>query len=342
MGANISRLGMEKEDGGLTKVIAKTQYIINNTMNYPESFKKGFIKEIEKELNQCEIIYNPNTKGIWFVNREQKYWYLEYKVESNYLWWRYDFFKFFTTLFNMESEVFNKVISEWVENKLNGKVALTRKTELMKHSMVDDTLNCKVDSTYRGGYFHASLVDDTLNCKVDSTSYNNTKFSGRVEETLNCKVKSTVLRTEPSIFRVEETLNCKVETTNSLAYSTPTLVEDILNCKVESTKGITGTIVALVEDTLKQYKVDGTMGKLFNDEKMMEDTLNIKVTKLRGTDYEDNEAVDETLDIKIKGTILAIPPKFEDVQETLNCQVLSTYRCDNDRNNMLKKPSIVR
>jgi len=28
--------------------------------------------------------------------------------------------------------------------------------------------------------------------------------------------------------------------------------------------------------------------------------------------------VGETLDIKIKGTILAIPPKFEDVQETLN------------------------
>ncbi len=65
---------MEKEDGGLTKVIAKTQYIINNTMNYPESFKKGFIKEIEKELNQCEIIYNPNTKGIWLGSKYMGFW----------------------------------------------------------------------------------------------------------------------------------------------------------------------------------------------------------------------------------------------------------------------------
>jgi len=61
-------------------------------MSYPETFKKGFITEIEKELNKCEIIYNPNTKGIWFVNREEKYWYLEYKIETNYLWWRYEFF----------------------------------------------------------------------------------------------------------------------------------------------------------------------------------------------------------------------------------------------------------
>ncbi len=50
-------------------------------MNYTEKYKEGFYKRIEKELNQCEIIYNPNTKGIWFVNRERKYWFLEYKVE---------------------------------------------------------------------------------------------------------------------------------------------------------------------------------------------------------------------------------------------------------------------
>ena len=117
-------------------------------MDYPESFKKGFINKIEEELNKCEIIYNPNTKGIWFVNREEKYWYLEYKIETNYLWWRYDFFKFYTNLFSMESEVFQPLISEWVENKLNAKVGRTELHNLDENTAVQDTLNCKVVSTY--------------------------------------------------------------------------------------------------------------------------------------------------------------------------------------------------
>ena len=120
-------------------------------MSYPEKFKQGFIKQIEKELNKCEIIYNPNTKGIWFVNREEKYWYLEYKVESNYLWWRYEFFKLYTNLFSMDGEVFEKLISEWVENKLNGKVGTTLQHTMNCVQQVEDTLNCKVLSTDWGG-----------------------------------------------------------------------------------------------------------------------------------------------------------------------------------------------
>ena len=78
-------------------------------MNYTEKYKEGFYKRIEKELNQCEIIYNPNTKGIWFVNRDRKYWFLEYKIETNYLWWRYDYFKKITSLLAMTSEVFSEI-----------------------------------------------------------------------------------------------------------------------------------------------------------------------------------------------------------------------------------------
>ena len=176
-------------------------------MNYTEKYKEGFYKRIEKELNQCEIIYNPNTKGIWFVNRERKYWFLEYKIETNYLWWRYDYFKKITSLIAMTSEVFQKLISEWVENKLNGKV---------------DTID---KSCYDGG----KMVEDTLNCKVVTTSYNNTKFSGRVEETLNCKVESTTLSYFIKLFLVEETLNCKVDSTWSLLDDCEDEVEDTLN-----------------------------------------------------------------------------------------------------------------
>ena len=186
----------------------------NKVMSYPEKFKQGFIKQIEKELNKCEIIYNPNTKGIWFVNREEKYWYLEYKVDTNYLWWRYDYFRMFMELFCMDSEVFQKLISEWVENKLNG----------------------KVDSTTSKGLILKGMVEDTLNCKVDTTRYERTPIEWRVEETLNFKVVTTGIPDDSATEQVEDTLNCKVDTTKSLNFPNGLAVEDTLNCKVLSTK----------------------------------------------------------------------------------------------------------
>ena len=154
-------------------------------MSYPEKFKQGFINQIEKELNKCEIIYNPNTKGIWFVNREEKYWYLEYKVESNYLWWRYEFFKLYTNLFSMDGEVFEKLISEWVENKLNGKVLSTKSQLFHLISLVEDTPNCKVLKTTGYTVAWGAEVEDTLNYKVDSTWSLLDDCEDEVDDTLN-------------------------------------------------------------------------------------------------------------------------------------------------------------
>jgi hypothetical protein len=80
-------------------------------MSYSNKFKQGFIDRVEKKLRDCEIIYNPKTKGIWFINREERYWYLEYKIETNYLWWRYEFFNQLKELFCMSNEVFDEIIS---------------------------------------------------------------------------------------------------------------------------------------------------------------------------------------------------------------------------------------
>ena len=300
-------------------------------MSYPEKFKQGFINQIEKELNKCEIIYNPNTKGIWFVNREEKYWYLEYKVDTNYLWWRYDFFKSYTDLLSMPSEVFEKVISEWVENKLNGKVATTKSLNFPNGLAVEDTLNCKVVTTHLYQYNFHLLVEDTLNCKVDSTTSKRLILKGMVEDTLNCKVLSTILAYQRDVTKVEETLNCKVLSTEDIDLALPLNVEDTLNCKVESVDF--GLMQHLnVEETLN-YKVDKTFEAFQSDEILTEETLNCKVDSTWSLLDDREDVVEdtlicnkeklplkvvETLDIKIKGTILAIPPKFEDVQETLN------------------------
>ncbi len=140
-------------------------------MKYTDKYKIGVIKQFEKELNKCEIIYNPNTKGIWFINRETKYWYLEYKIETNYLWWRYEFFNMFKRLFSMPGEVFDDVISRWVEETLNCKVISTRGDEFDDLVKVEETLNCKVLTTNYSAKYRDRWVEETLNCKVNKVDW---------------------------------------------------------------------------------------------------------------------------------------------------------------------------
>ena len=219
-------------------------------MDYPEKFRKEFIRQIEKELNKCEIIYNPNTKGIWFVNREEKYWYLEYKVDTNYLWWRYEFFNYYMTLFSMSSEVFNEVISKWVEETLNCKVLLTNIGVLRRVGAVDETLNCKVVTTEGLEAIRKHMLEETLNCKVLSTNHSLQTYPMSVEDTLNCKVVSTRFNIFHKQMMVEETLNCKVLTTTVHFGNLLVLVEDTLNCKVVKTDSWSDSLDSLVEKTL--------------------------------------------------------------------------------------------
>jgi hypothetical protein len=177
-------------------------------MGYPNKFKQGFIDRVEKKLKDCEIIYNPNTKGIWFINREERYWYLEYKIETNYLWWRYEFFNQLKELFCIPNEVFDEIISEWVENKLNCKVLSTSKGDGLKNYLAEETLNCKVLSTHWVAQTLRIRVEETLNCKVLSTNYYDNQLTKGVEETLNIKVNKVDWGLSQHL-NIEDTLNLK-------------------------------------------------------------------------------------------------------------------------------------
>jgi hypothetical protein len=177
-------------------------------MSYSNKFKQGFIDRVEKKLRDCEIIYNPKTKGIWFINREERYWYLEYKIETGYLWWRYEFFNQLKELFCTPDDVFDEIISEWVENKLNCEVLTT-------------------DYSIDG---EAYSVKDTLNCKVKLTSGDNRFLHYQVGQTLNCEVKVIGSKSNPMIGRIEESLNCEVNRVD-WGLSQHLNVEDTLNLK---------------------------------------------------------------------------------------------------------------
>ena len=84
--------------------------------------KRRIFDKLYEDLKDAEII---DCKGsIWVVDREKKYWYLEYK-KSGVLYLRDEFFTNFFLLFSMERSQYEQVIADWVEEVLNCKVDAT-------------------------------------------------------------------------------------------------------------------------------------------------------------------------------------------------------------------------
>ena len=88
-----------------------------------ERLKRIIFKKLNQDLGQAEIIVDDN-KSIWFINRANKFWYLELR-SSGTLWWRYSFFRDFFPLFDLERIEYEPVIAEWVEEVLKRGVSST-------------------------------------------------------------------------------------------------------------------------------------------------------------------------------------------------------------------------
>ena len=124
--------------------------------------KKRIFDKLYEDLKHAEII---DCEGsILFIDREKKYWYLEYQQERGLLWWRYDFFTNFFLLFSMEQSQYEKVIAEWVEEVLNCKVDTTRLIWNVSRYKMEEVLNCKVDTTDLSTGTGAIAVEEVLNC----------------------------------------------------------------------------------------------------------------------------------------------------------------------------------
>ena len=84
-----------------------------------QNLKKIIFKKLYQDLSNVEII--THNESIWFIDRENKYWYIIYE-KTGFMYWRLIFFREFFQLFCMESDEFEWVIAEWVEEVLNCKV----------------------------------------------------------------------------------------------------------------------------------------------------------------------------------------------------------------------------
>jgi hypothetical protein len=150
-----------------------------------DRLKNIIFKKLYKELSKVEII--PYQNSIYFIDRDNKYWYFEYEKNGK-LWWRFGFFCDFFLLFSLEREECEQVMSEWVEEVLNCKVSTTEEYLSTLKRQVEEVLNCKVSTTRKVLFPEQTEVEEVLNYKVSTTSDKFGFLKHMVEEILDYKV----------------------------------------------------------------------------------------------------------------------------------------------------------
>ena len=146
-----------------------------------DKLKKIIFDKLYMDLKNVEII--PYNDSIWFIDRENKYWYLEYE-KSGFLWWNYRFFSKFFILFSLEDD-YQPIIAEWVEEVLNCKINTTVLDRLVNQRRVEEVLNCKVNTTFKVLQDYKVRVEKVLNCKVNTTVIPEFVFVETLEAVLN-------------------------------------------------------------------------------------------------------------------------------------------------------------
>ena len=131
-----------------------------------DKLKQLIFKHLYKELGNAEII--PYKDSIWFIDRENVYWYFQLSKEGC-LYWRYSFFPSFFSLFSLEQSEFEPIISSWVEEVLNHKVSTTCRKASTAFTWVEEVLNHKVSTTGRARENIFFSVEEVLNHKVSTT-----------------------------------------------------------------------------------------------------------------------------------------------------------------------------
>ena len=179
-----------------------------------ERLKRIIFKKLDQDLGQAEIIVDDN-KSIWFIDRANKYWYLELRSAGT-LWWRYTFFKDFFLLFGMEREEYEPVIAEWVEDVLKREVFSTFTEADGLRASVEDVLKREVFSTQCNvGLQGSRPVEEVLESKASPTTVDNLSAVVAMEEALKLGVSSFLNFDTPRNREVGRALNNKVSSSNS-------------------------------------------------------------------------------------------------------------------------------
>ena len=288
-----------------------------------ERLKRIIFKKLDQDLGQAEIIVDDN-KSIWFIDRANKFWYLELR-SSGTLWWRYSFFRDFFPLFGLERLEYEPVIAEWVEEVLKRGVSLTLSgfplmdvgvEEVLKHEVfstlqskidyqnqVEDVLKRGVSSTNPNAYLNNLPVEEVLKHEVFSTLQSKIDYQNQVEEVLKREVSSTLHREFPLMDGgVEEALKRGVSSTQRNHMNDCDEMEEALKRGVYSTQcnvGLQGS--RPVEEVLKPKTSPTTVDNL-SAVVAMEEALKLGVSSFLNFDTPRNREVGRALNNKVSSS----------------------------------------
>ena len=214
-----------------------------------ERLKRIIFKKLDQDLGHAEIIVDDN-KSIWFIDRANKFWYLELR-SSGTLWWRYTFFKDFFPLFGLERIEYEPVIAEWVEGVLKRGVSSTLRA--FGHFGVEEVLKHEVFSTLQSKIDYQNQVEEVLKREVSSTLHREFPLmDGGVEEALKRGVSSTQRNHMNDCDEMEEALKRGVYSTQCNVGSQGSRpVEEVLKPKASPTTADKLSTVVAMEDALK-------------------------------------------------------------------------------------------
>jgi hypothetical protein len=221
-------------------------------------------KKLSEDLSSVSIIdYNGS---IWFIDAKSKYWYLELYKKTKTLWWRLDFFEDFFLLFGMEQREFVPIITEWVEEVLNGKVASTKKGDYSTTVGMEEALNSKVASTQGSSPCPPHLVEEILKSEVVSSCNGVSSRLGEVEEVLNDEIGSTNPSDFPFDRQVEEALHDGVvSTTEPVSTRRQKLRQETQVEKILNAEGVSADSQIFVQEAFVQELFKNMIGKASPD-----------------------------------------------------------------------------
>ena len=198
-----------------------------------ERLKRIIFKKLDQDLSQAEIIVDDN-KSIWFIDRANKFWYLELRSEG-VLWWRYSFFRDFFPLFGLERLEYEPVIAEWVEEVLKRGVSSTNPNAYLNNLPVEEVLKRGVSSTQRNHMNVCDEVEDALKLGVSSFLNFDTPRNREVGRALNNKVSSSNSK-ELLQYEIDKVLQIKIQPEETNLKKVLSLKAGVRECKMKIKK----------------------------------------------------------------------------------------------------------
>jgi hypothetical protein len=283
--------------------------------------KQIIFKKLDQDLGHAEIIVDDN-KSIWFIDRANKFWYLELRT-SGTLWWRYTFFKDFFPLFGLERLEYEPVIAEWVEEVLKRGVSSTTERRFGRMEPVEEVLKRGVSSTLRAfGHFG---VEEVLKREESSTEFNDGVQSVGAEKVLKREVFSTLQSKIDYQNQVEEVL--KREVSSTLHREFPLMdggVEEALKRGVSSTQRNHMNDCDEMEEALKRgvYSTQCNVG--LQGSRPVEEVLKPKASPTTVDNLSAVVTMEEALKLGVSSFLNFDTPRNREVGRALNNKVSSS------------------